>query len=88
MKFDLRRIIILNDFEIVTVTITKIPSYINEFWWNIITGIFNIKKIRQKLYKLNIFNIFVYGLICVLLSVAWLGLHQNHVEVHCNSHAC
>jgi hypothetical protein len=31
MKFEILRIIIWNDFEIVTVTITKIPSYINEF---------------------------------------------------------
>ncbi len=47
----------------------------------------NIKKTGKKWYKLSIFNIFVYGLICVLLFVAWLGLRQNHVKVHCNSHA-
>ncbi len=40
IKFDLQWIIIQNDFEIVMVMITKIPSYINHFWWNIVTQIF------------------------------------------------
>jgi hypothetical protein len=31
----------LNNFEIIRVTITKIPSYINRFQWNIVTGIMN-----------------------------------------------
>ncbi len=44
MMFDLWRIIIWNGSGIVTLTITKIPSYINQFQWNIVTGIKAIGK--------------------------------------------
>jgi len=33
MKFNLQWIIIWNDYGIVIGTITKIPSYINQFWY-------------------------------------------------------
>jgi hypothetical protein len=53
MKFDLWQIIIWNDSRIIIVMITKIPSYINQFSWNIITKIIQCEQWQFMRHGIN-----------------------------------